>query len=63
MSPGVPEEVKEFIFSTPGFATSNALLKYVCLFVNNFSGIQYSNEENAHRHAVCPGIRTNLYPF
>jgi signal transduction histidine kinase len=44
---GVPDEVKEFIFSTPGFATSNALLKYVCLFVNNFSGIQYSNEENA----------------
>ena len=44
---GVTEEVKEFIYSTPGFATSNALLKYVCLFVNNFSGIQYSNEENA----------------
>ena len=44
---GVPDEIKEFIYNTPGLSTSNALLKYVCLFINNFSGIHYSNEENA----------------
>jgi signal transduction histidine kinase len=43
---GVPEEIKEYVYSTPGFATSNALLKNISLFVNNFSGIQYSDEES-----------------
>ena len=47
MSPGLPEEAKEFYFSCPGLAASTVLLENVCLYIENFSGIPYSDEENA----------------
>ena len=44
--PGLPEESKEFLFSIPGLAGSTVLLDNVCLYIENFSGIPYSDEEN-----------------
>ncbi|HLG31760.1 MAG TPA: nuclear transport factor 2 family protein, partial [Ignavibacteriaceae bacterium] len=44
--PGLPEEAKEFLFSCPGLAVSTVLLENVCLYIENFSGISYSDEEN-----------------
>ncbi len=45
--PGLPEQAKEFYFSCPGLAASTVLLENVCLYIENFSGIPYSDEENA----------------
>ncbi len=45
--PGIPEETKEFLFNVPGLAASTALLENVCLYIENFAGTPYSNEENA----------------
>ncbi len=45
--PGLPEEAKKFYFSCPGLAASTVLLENVCLYIENFSGIPYSDEENA----------------
>ncbi|MBI5856347.1 MAG: nuclear transport factor 2 family protein [Sphingobacteriales bacterium] len=45
--PGLPEQAKEFYFSCPGLAASTVLLDNVCLYIENFSGISYSDEENA----------------
>ena len=45
--PGLPEEAKEFYFSCPGLAGSTVLLDNVCLYIENFSGTPYSDEENA----------------
>ncbi len=44
--PGLPEETKEFLFSIPGLAGSTVLLDNICLYIENFSGIPYSDEEN-----------------
>ena len=44
--PGLPEEAKEFYFSCPGLAASTVLLENVCLYIENFSGIPYTDEEN-----------------
>jgi len=44
--PGLPEEAKEFYFSCPGLAGSTVLLDNVCLYIENFSGTPYSDEEN-----------------
>ena len=44
--PGVPEEAKEYYFSCPGLAISTVLLENVGLYIENFSGIPYSDEEN-----------------
>jgi hypothetical protein len=44
--PGLPEEVKQFYFSCPGLAISTALLENVSLYIENFSGIPYSDAEN-----------------
>ena len=44
--PGVPEETKEYYFSCPGLAISTVLLENVGLYIENFSGIPYSDEEN-----------------
>ena len=46
MIPGLPEEAKEFYFSCPGLAVSTVLLENVGLYIENFSGIPYSDEEN-----------------
>lgn len=45
--PGLPDETKEYYFSCPGVAISTVLLENVGLYIENFSGISYSDEENA----------------
>ncbi|MBK6773278.1 MAG: nuclear transport factor 2 family protein [Ignavibacteria bacterium] len=45
--PGLPEEAKDFYFSCPGLAISTVLLDNVSLYIENFSGLSYSDEENA----------------
>ena len=42
----MPEETKEYYFSCPGLAGSTVLLENVGLYIENFSGIPYSDEEN-----------------
>jgi signal transduction histidine kinase/ketosteroid isomerase-like protein len=44
--PGLPEEAKKFYFSCPALAASTVLLENVCLYIENFSGIPYTDEEN-----------------
>lgn len=44
--PGLPEQAKEFYFSCPGLAASTVLLENVCLYIENFSGTPYTDEEN-----------------
>ncbi len=45
--PGLPEEAKEFYFSCPGLAISTILLENIGLYIENFEGIPYSDEDNA----------------
>ena len=42
----VPDEAKEYYFSCPGLAISTVLLDNVGLYIENFSGIPYTDEEN-----------------
>ena len=44
--PGLTEEAKEFYFSCPGLGASTVLLENVALYIENFSGTPYSDEEN-----------------
>ncbi len=44
--PEVPEETKKYYFSCPGLAISTVLLENIGLYIENFSGIPYSDEEN-----------------
>ena len=44
--PGVPQETLEYYFSCPGLAISTVLLENVGLYIENFSGIPYTDEEN-----------------
>ncbi|MBB6326683.1 signal transduction histidine kinase/ketosteroid isomerase-like protein/flagellar hook-basal body complex protein FliE [Algoriphagus iocasae] len=44
--PGLPEEVKAFYFSCPGLAITTALSADVSLYIENFSGIPYTEAEN-----------------
>ncbi|MEO7960772.1 MAG: hypothetical protein ABIR19_04440, partial [Ginsengibacter sp.] len=44
--PGLPEASKDFYLSCPGLAASNVLLEHVALYIENFSGIPYTDEEN-----------------
>ncbi|HJS54229.1 MAG TPA: ATP-binding protein, partial [Chitinophagaceae bacterium] len=44
--PGLTEEAKEFYFNCPGLAASTVLLDNVGLYIENFSGIPYTDEEN-----------------
>ena len=44
--PGVPEETLEYYFSCPGVAVSTVLLENVALYIENFDGIPYTDEEN-----------------
>jgi serine phosphatase RsbU (regulator of sigma subunit) len=43
----VPDESKEYYFSCPGLAISTVLLENVGLYIENFSGTPYSDDENA----------------
>ena len=44
--PGVPDEAKEYYFSCPALRISTVLLENVGLYIENFSGIPYTDEEN-----------------
>ena len=44
--PGLHEKAKEFYFGCLGLAISTVLLKNVGQYVENFSAIPYSDEEN-----------------
>jgi signal transduction histidine kinase len=44
--PGFPEESKNIIFSHPGFTISTVLLENVALYIENFTCIPFSEEEN-----------------
>ena len=44
---GFPEEAKDFFYSSPGWASSNVLLKNVCLFIDNLNGIPFADADNA----------------
>ena len=44
--PGLPEEAKKFYFNCPGLVASTVLLENVCLYIENFSGTPYTDEEN-----------------
>ncbi len=43
----VPENAKEYYFGCPGLAISTVLMENVGLYIENFSGVPYSDEENA----------------
>ena len=45
--PGLTKEAKEFYFSCPGLAASTVLLENISLYIENFLGIPYTDEENA----------------
>jgi signal transduction histidine kinase len=45
--PGVADEAKEYYFNCPGLAISTVLLDNVGLYIENFAGVPYSDEENA----------------
>ena len=42
----VPDEAKEYYFACPGLAGSTVLLDNISLYIENFSGIPYTDEEN-----------------
>ena len=44
--PDLPAEAKEFYLGCPGLAISTVLLDNIGLYMENFSGIPYSDEEN-----------------
>ncbi len=44
--PGLPDASKEFYFNCPGLAVSTVLLDNVSLYIENFSGTPYSDEDN-----------------
>ena len=44
--PDLPEESKDFYLNCPGLAASTALSESVSLYIENFSGTPYSDEEN-----------------
>src|SRR5213075_2191875 len=43
---GVPEAAKEYYFNCPGLAVSTVLLENVGLYIENFSGTPFTEEEN-----------------
>lgn len=45
--PAFPEDSKLSIFSKPGLAISTVLLENIGLYIENFSGIAFTDEENA----------------
>ncbi|MBX2935475.1 MAG: nuclear transport factor 2 family protein, partial [Ferruginibacter sp.] len=45
--PGIPEETINYYLHCPGLAGSGVLLESIGLYIENFSGTDYSDEENA----------------
>ncbi len=44
--PGLPEATKDFYLNCPGLAASTVLFDNISLYIENFSGIPYTDEEN-----------------
>ena len=44
--PGLPETSKDFYLSCPGLSASTVLFEHVSLYIENFSGTPYTEEEN-----------------
>src|SRR5450432_626590 len=44
--PALPEETKEYYFNCPGLAVSTVLLDNAGLYIENFDGIPYTDEQN-----------------
>ena len=44
---GVPEERKQYVLNTPGYARSVVLMKSIALGIQNYQGIPFSESENA----------------
>ncbi len=44
--PGLPEASKDFYLNCPGLAASTVVLEDIGLYIENFSGIPYTDEEN-----------------
>jgi len=44
--PGLPEASKDFYLRCPGLAATTVLMENVGLYIENFSGIPYTDEEN-----------------
>ncbi len=44
--PDLTEDIKEYYFGCPGLAISTVLLENIGLYIENFEGIPYTNEEN-----------------
>jgi signal transduction histidine kinase len=61
--PDLPEETLKYYFSCPGLAISTVLLDNVGLYIENFSGTPYTDEENATLLRFGKVFSTNLYPF
>ena len=45
--PGVTDEAKAYYFNCPALAVSTVLLENVGLYIENFSGVPFTDEENA----------------
>ena len=45
--PGLPEDAKDFYFNCRGLAISTVLLENVGLYIENFEGTPYSDEDNS----------------
>ncbi|MCG2613287.1 ATP-binding protein [Terrimonas sp. NA20] len=45
--PELPAEANEYYFTCPGLAISTVLLENIGVYIENFSGIPYTDEENA----------------
>ncbi|HET7899223.1 MAG TPA: hypothetical protein VFL47_16165, partial [Flavisolibacter sp.] len=45
--PGIPDDAKKYYAECPGLAISMVLLDNIALYIENFSGSPYTNEENA----------------
>jgi signal transduction histidine kinase/DNA-directed RNA polymerase subunit N (RpoN/RPB10) len=44
--PGIPQASKDFYLNCPGLAATTVVLEDIGLYIENFSGIPYTNEEN-----------------
>ena len=45
--PETPNEMREYVYNSPGYAHSVVLLKDVSLYIQNLTGIPYSDEDNS----------------
>ncbi|MGH2565246.1 MAG: hypothetical protein ACRDE5_12075, partial [Ginsengibacter sp.] len=45
--PGFPEEWKQQMYAAPGYADSHVMLNNIALYIQNYTGIPYSDADNA----------------